>query len=170
MGLALVQVPLSAFQQVHDHLTMFMPQHRNMHLRQTRQIGGQRVLRYLHALYARQTAIEGMISGPSVFWHYNVRLVGGRTQMQVLAQQSPAQDDARLERRFLPEILARMSEERARTQNNFSNYSQGEFYLRRSLPGIAASHQHCRNAVSNGVLDQRFVSQLHPWNFFLLNP
>ena len=107
-----------------------------MHLREARQRNGQRALRYLHATYAHQNDIEGMISGAGVFWHYRLGLVGGRTQIQVFSRVGSPSDEARILSRFLPELLERMREEQSRSQQqHFSNYLHGQFYLRRAFRG-----------------------------------
>ena len=166
MSLALVQVSTTDFQQLYSHLATHTA-HRNMHLRQR----AGRKLRYLHALYANASPeVEGMISGPGLFWHYKLTLTAaGQTQLSVLAHQSSPRAAARIQRRFLPEIVARMHQEQ-QPQKHFPRYLKGQFYLRRSASGMVASHAKCQMAVSNGVLDQRFVSQLQPWRFELLNP
>lgn len=170
MSLALVQVSATEFQTVHGHLTSFKPQHRNMHVRDTRQQNGHAVLRSLHAMFATASnEIEGMISGSGGFWHYRIRLVGGRTQMQALVQNCSAADAARIQRRFLPSILKRVRDEQTAAQRpHFSNLTQGQFYLQRHLGGMLPSHSHCLNTVSSGLLAQAFVSQLHPWNLRLI--
>ncbi len=170
MSLALVQISTTDFQSVHGHLTTFTP-HQNMHVRDFRLQSGCRVLRSLHGMFATtSTEIEGMISGPSVFWHYRLRLVRGRTtQLDVLDQQCSAADATRVQRRFLQDILARVQEERARLPGpQFSNLSTGQLYLRRYSGGMLSSHPNCQNAVSNGVLDPQFVAQLQPWNLRLV--
>jgi hypothetical protein len=142
-----------------------------MHLRQARYRSKRRVLRYLHSMYAHanRQEIEGMISGPSVFWHYRLNAPKGRTQLQVLAQRSPPQDAARLQATFLAEILERIRQERS-GQLHFPKLLAGQFYLRRSAPGMTASHQNCQAAIASGALDSRFVAQLGAWNLELLHP
>lgn len=167
MSLAQVQMSTTEFQSLHGHLTS--KPHRNMHAREARTQNGHRTLLALHAMYATTPSeIEGMISGPGIFWHYKLTLGGGQTQMRVFAH-TPA-DAARVQRRFLPVILGRAREEQTRTQQPFSNMLPGEFYLRRHLGGMPSSHQNCRNAVAAGALDQRFVSQLQAWNLMVVNP
>lgn len=171
MSLALVQVSAADFQTVHGHLTSFKAQHRNMHVRDTRKQNNRTVMRSLHGLYATtNNEIEGMISGPGALWHYRIRLVGGRTQMQVLVQNCSSADATRIQRRFLPSILKRVQQEQARAaqQQQFSNLSAGQFYLQRHLGGMSSSHPHCKYTVANGLLAQAFVNQLQAWNLRLV--
>jgi hypothetical protein len=178
MSLAAVQVPIADFNKIRGHLVGHMPAYRNMHLRKPRQRKRTRNLRYLHAMYAPTTnEIVGMISGPGVFWHYRLSVVSQLTQIQVLAQVSPPDEDARLGASFLHDVLDRVDSEQAMalavaqgTAKFYSNYLPSQFYLRRALPGMAASHQKCQAAVSTGALDPAFVAQLQSWNFELLYP
>lgn len=175
MSLALVHVPVADFQSIYTHVSTQKPTqkaaYRNMHLRERCQRNGLKDLRYLHAMYASPTSaeIEGMISGPNVFWHYRLRVANAQTQIQVLVQQSTARDAVRIQRRFLLEIQTRIRQEQAGTQH-YPRLTPGQFYLRRRIPGINRAHANCRAAVANGSLDQRFVSQLHGWNLELLHP
>lgn len=179
MGLAQVQISVADFHTIHGHIVAHMPNHRNMHMREARQRKRRRNLRHLHAMYApvSSNVIEGMISGPGVFWQYRLILAGAVTQIQVLVQVSSPADDQRLGGRFLRDVLARVASEQALAQaiaagaKRYSpRYIAGQFYLRRALPGMLATHQSCQAAVSSGVLAQTFVSQLHAWNFELLHP
>jgi hypothetical protein len=174
MGLALVQVPFTDFQDINDHLRTYMPRYQNMHLRQARQRNKRRVLRYLHAMYAPNAQqIDGMISGPGVYWSYNLFAAAGRTRIRVLANQASPADERRMERSFLQEVLRRVQEEQnfAQSPQRFApRRLPGEFYLRRAQPGMSATHAHCVAATSSGALDPRFVSQLRGWNLELLHP
>ncbi len=143
-----------------------------MHLPKAHYRDRQRVLHYLHALFAPPSGrdVEGMISGPDVFWHYRMSMAS-RTQvhLRVLSHRSSPPADARIYSHFLPEILERIQAEKADPKRH-PKLLPGQFYLRRKLPGMLAGHQHCQLAVSSGVLDQSFVSQLHPWDLMLLHP
>ena len=96
MGLALVQVSAPVFQEIRDHLLSHYPRYRNMHLREAR-YRNKRVIHYLHALFAPTSAldVEGMISGPDVFWHYRMSMAS-RTQvhLRVLSHRSSPNADA----------------------------------------------------------------------------
>jgi hypothetical protein len=170
MSLALVQVSVPVFHEIRDHLESHYPRHRNMHLREACYRNKKRVLHYLHALYAPvdKPHVEGMISGPDVFWHYRM-FMASRTQihLQVLSPRSTPYEDDRIYRCFLPEVLTRIHEEKTGPKR-FPKPLPGQFYLRRSLPGMPMDHRHCRLAVSTRTLDQPFVSQLASWNLRLL--
>lgn len=172
MSLALVQVPVSDFHTIFDHVSTHYARYRNMHLRKPCQRKGQRDLRYLHAMYAStvKDEIEGMISGPNIFWHYRLTLLAsGRTQLSVLAHASSAAESARIQRQFLPDILSRIEEEDAGS-DHYPKRTKGQYYLRRGQPGSSATHLACQAAVATGVLDKRFVAQLRAWNLRLLCP
>ncbi len=78
MGLALVQVALPHFQQIHAHMTIREARYRNMHLRAVYPNTKPAQMKHLHAVYAAgATEIEGMISGREVFCHYRLLLVRG---------------------------------------------------------------------------------------------
>jgi hypothetical protein len=138
-----------------------------------------RNLRFLHAMYAPPAAavIDGMISGPGVFWHYQLSVANQTTQVQIFAQVSSPAEDARLGARFLRDILDRVGAEQAMalaaaqgTAKHFSNYLPGQFYLRRALPGMHVTHQNCQAALTAHALAAPFVARLQAWNFELLNP
>lgn len=171
MSLALVQISVPVFQEIRDHLVSHYPNYRNMHLREARYRNKKRVLHYLHALHAPRSGldVEGMISGPDVFWHYQMSMAS-RTEvhLRVLSRRSSAPSDARIYRHFLPEIVERIQQEKAGSQHH-PKLTPGQFYLRRG-PGMSAAHPNCRAAVASGELDQRFVSQLHAWDLWLLRP
>ena len=176
MSLALVHVPLSDFQFVYDHMQTYRTPsgrlHQNMHLRKMRQEANEPQLRYLHAMFASPAnEIEGAISGRGLFWRYKIKSANGRTQLQVLRRRcSRLSEDARLQRRFLPEILQRVREEQAGIEHPPPRLKAGEFYLRRSMPGMHSGHENCVTAVETGILDPDFVAELHGWNLMLLNP
>lgn len=142
-----------------------------MHLREACQRDGARDLRYLHAMFAtRGTAreIEGMISGPGVFWHYDLVRSASRIQLNVRSQIGSPRALERMQRRFLPEIVDRVVQEQSGALH-YPTRSAGQFYLRRSIPGMAPTHPNCRAAVTAGVLDRRFVSRLQHWSLELLH-
>jgi hypothetical protein len=131
-----------------------------------------RTLRYLHAMYATNGApeIEGMLSGPGIFWHYQlVRISATQTQVLVLNHYSTARDARRLQRRFVKEVLKRVSFEQT-GEKHFPKLTKGQFYLRRGPTGTLATHVNCIKAVATKELDQRFVDQLHVWNLRLIRP
>jgi hypothetical protein len=168
MSLAAVQLTTNDFQSLYQHLTTYKPHCRNMHLRDHQMRNGRRTLRHLHAMYATSTTeIVGMISGPSVFCDYRIELGPGMTRLLVRTEEGSPQEIDRLRSLFLQTVLGRMHEEQSRTKEPMPRYLPGELYLRRRAGGMAPSHQHARLAVSSGALDQRFVSQLQPWNLTL---
>lgn len=171
MTLANVKMSGSDFSMIYRHISG--TKYSNMHLRQTKQSGGKRVLRYLHAMCASRTApeIEGMISGPNVFWHYKLIQAGvGLTQVQVLSHQSTPRDAARLQKRFVKDILDRVAVEQALNIRWKIKRISGQLYLRRSNVGMVASDPLCVSAVLAGRLSQSFVNKLAPWNFRLHVP
>jgi len=177
MSLALVQISPADFQMLYDHLSTFRPRYKNMHMRQVRYVTvtnrpkKRMLLRYLHAMIATPTGeIEGVISGPSAFWDYRLKVSSGLPQIQVRVRRSSPEADARLRDRFVPEVLKRMRQEKETHGDVFPKLTPGEFYLRRCRPGMLSTHANCLTAVSTGVLDQRFVDKLRAWNFALLHP
>lgn len=170
MGLARVALPTSDFDVIHDHLSTHRSNYLNMHLRETCQRNRVRDLRYLHALRVvagQQREIEGMISGPGVFWHYKLIRTRMRTQINVFAEVGSSKELTRIEARFLPEIMKRVRQEQT-PGPLYTNYSAGQYYLKRRASGMAATHSTCRAAVDLGVVDQRLVATLVPWKFALV--
>lgn len=165
MSLARVNVPLPIFDAIHSHLVWNKPPYRNMHLREARYSQKKRVLRYLHAIHAARDAaykVEGVISGPDVFWQYELLRYKSRTQLNLIAEDAPPDALDRIERTFLPEILQRIREEQRREKFNPKRLS-GQYYLIRDRDGSLPSHPDCKRAVAEGVLDEEFVEQLAPW-------
>ena len=172
MSLALATVEASEFDDLYTHITAHFLPYRNLHMREVCQRSGRRQLRYLHAMFAVRSArpeIEGVISGPEVFWHYKLVRLDSQTQLNVLDERGPDRELDRIERRFTREIMARVSLERE-TQTHYPKRTPGEFYLRRQRPGSAASHRHCALAVASGTLAPEFVSKLAAWDLELLRP
>ena len=172
MSLALVTVSSDDFDVVYDHLTIHKAAYRNMHMREPRQRNNQRELRYLHAMHAADGAskkIDGMISGPGVFWHYQLVRTARRTQVNVIAENASAAAQERILRRFLREILYRINEEQ-NTASHPVTRLPGQYYLKRRIPGMLPNHPNCISAVNSGVLATQFVSRLASWNFELLHP
>jgi len=172
MSLALVTVETHEFDLIYQHLLSHNPKCRNMHMREACQRNGKRTLRYLHAMYAPDSAkkqIEGMISGPEVFWHYRLVRLRSRTQIELLdSEAADTKAKRRILSRFLKEILNRMHDEES-GPHAFPKLSRGQYYLRRKAGGIAPNHLNCISAVRERVLAPAFVSQLEPWNFALLH-
>ena len=172
MSLALVTVSTTDFDVIHQHLLSHNPRYSNMHMREACQRNGKRDLRYLHAMRIAPRAsnvIEGMISGPCVYWRYQLVRTRSRTQLNVLSDRGAPKARARLARRFMTEIMRRIAQERAGSTHH-PRRTPGQFYLRRSQFGSQASHPNCRQAVTAGVLDSAFVSQLASWDLQLLRP
>ncbi len=172
MSLALVAVATSDFDEIYGHVASHMPKYQNMHLREACQRGKRRELRYLHAIRVRPgpaRVLDGMISGPDVLWRYELIRTRTRTQLNVLVDEASAKARDRIGARFLKEIKDRVDEEKRGFQY-YPSLIPGQFYLRRWLPGMPASHPNCARAVAAGALDRRFVSQILPWGFRLLCP
>lgn len=170
MSLAAVKISPSEFQSVRNHLIAHKPPYRTMHLRDARIREKKRVLRYLHAMHAVPSGeVEGMISGPGIFVHYKVVMTKfGHTQLNVLSTQGSDKELDRIGTRFVLDVLARVQEERAGS-THYPSYLAGQFYLRRRIGGMPASHPHCRLAVAQKALDARFVSKLASWDLELLH-
>lgn len=170
MSLFQVTVPLSEFESIYSHIARHKPRYANMHLREACQRAGSRDLRYLHAMHVPGAGlIEGMISGPEVFWHYSLQRARHGTQLNVLQERGSDAALERIGRRFLTEISNRVEQEKQGGEY-FPRYSPGQYYLRRQEPGSDPSSLVCVRAVADGVLDQSFVDQLANWKFCLLNP
>lgn len=172
MSLAAVRIDQSEFDRIYDHLVSYNPRYRTMHLRQARYRNNKRELRYLHAMHAPPGTvgqIEGMISGPGVFWHYRIVKNRFRTQLNVFSERGSEKDVTRIGDRFLHEVLERIDLEQGDVDHPVSRLP-GQFYLRRKLGGAQPSHPHCQLAVAKKVLDPKFVSILEPWDLELLCP
>jgi hypothetical protein len=142
-----------------------------MHLREARQRRGKRDLRYLHAMYALpdRKEIEGVMSGPGVYWHYRLIQTRYGTQLNVLHEHGSPKDLERIGARFLIEVLRRVRMEQSGAQHHPVR-TAGQFYLKRRLPGMAATHRTCQRAIASGVLEKAFVSKLSAWDLELLCP
>lgn len=172
MSLALVSVSTTDYDWIRDHLLNRDPRYSNMHLREACQRNRRRDLRYLHAMHvdrAKPTAIEGMISGPGVYWHYRLIRAEARTQLNVLTERGTSAALDRISRRFLREVMDRITHERSGV-THYPRRTSGQYYLRRGLQGMPASHPNCQRAVAAGVLDAAFVARLAPWKLQLLHP
>ena len=172
MALALAQLSRSDFDTIYDHLRQHLPAYQNMHLREVRSPGGQRVLRYLHAMRVKpgnQRAIEGMISGPGILWQYELIPRGARTQITVTRDIASAAERQRIQRQFRTEVMRRIAAEKA-GQKGFPKLLSGQFYLRRWKAGMSASHPNCQRAIAQRALHPDFVSQVLAWKLRLLAP
>lgn len=169
MGLANVHVSLPDFELFHDHITGFKPRYKNMHLRSTRIFRGHRQLRFLHMMVASKDRIDGMASGPGgYFCKYEiVRNAHGIVQMNVLSEQGSIKDRDYFGDVFLREVRKRVRMEKQMPNDVYSNYSTGEFYLRRKLPGMPVSHENVRKALNQKVVHSSFAAALAGWNFQL---
>lgn len=175
MGLEAVVVPVSQFDTLYDHIVSHRPtprgvEHRNMHLRSACQRGGERALRYLHAMRVRpgeDRVIEGMLSGPGVLWGYELIRLPMKTQLVVSVDEADAKARDRIERQFLKEIMNRVREEQAGGEH-YNGGTLGQLYMRRRRPSMSVSHSVCQDAVKAGLVDLRFVSRVLPWGFRLL--
>lgn len=181
MSLALVTISESEFNEIFDHMISHPSGYRNLHLRQSSTIKGKRGLKYLHAMCALQGSlkqIEGMISGPKLFLHYQItRRANQNAQMIVFPRSSgdPRERDrvwknfaSKVLRRVRDERAARVREEQTNGADRYSRYTPGQYYLRRHKGSLsAATRSTCQQAIDSGVLDARFASQLEPWELLL---
>lgn len=157
MLLAPNSIPLVDFDKIHAHLLSHPNGYRNMHLRAPRIRQGKRTLRYFHVLRAGPGgAIEGMIAGPSIFIHYEIMRTPRGVQANIRAFRCPPKELSRLQRRFLPELLARVDQEAPRSQHSPKRLPN-EIYLRRCKSPPTALD------VSASVLDPAFVAALPGW-------
>ncbi len=175
MSLAAVKVQPTEWDIIYNHVLGFMPQYQNMHLREARTVKGKRTLRYLHAMIANpnKQEIEGKISGPDIYCHYKLfKNKNGVIQMNILAEQGTAKEVKRLGDRFLGEILNRVDEEQNRpaVMTFGPRRTPGEYYLKRSDPGMTFNHPNCQSASNASVLDDPFLQSLAPWKFELIHP
>jgi hypothetical protein len=112
--------------------------------------------------------IEGMLSGKSsLFGHYELIRFKSHTQLNWSGSENgPVDALARLERKFLSDILERVATEKRRRHGPV-NRTSGEFYLKRWQPGSQSTDSDCVTAVGRGVVDARFVGRLSAWDFLL---
>lgn len=173
MSLTAVSITTTDFDTIYHHMASHNPRYANMHLREARQRAGKRVLRYLHAMRiapGKRRKIEGALSGPGLFCHYEIIETQGRTQLNVMHERGSTKELDRLQRRFLKEILARVASEQGAPNRYFPKYTSGQFYLRRRKPGSDLSSRSCTSALSAKELDARFLSKLKVWDLELLYP
>lgn len=158
MFLAPNSIPLVDFDKVYAHLLSHPKGYRNMHIRAIRTRKGKRTLRYLHAIRSDSArSVEGMIAGPSIFVRYELVRAARGVQVNVLALRCPPKELDRLQRRFLPELLARVDQEAPRSHHSPKRLPN-ELYLRRSKNATKAS------GVPASVLDPAFVDELPNWD------
>jgi len=173
MGLADVEIPISDFNLVYEHISSYTPTARmygNMHLRQTRQQKKMMMLRYLHAMRVRPTsekAIDGMLSGPGLLLAYEIIPARTRARLLVSIDEANEEESERIERQFMKEILNRVTEEQG-SEHPPPSLTPGHFYLRRCTPPMSIMHPTCRYAIDSQMLDSRFLSRILPWGFRLI--
>ncbi len=173
MGLAEVELSMSDFEVVYDHISSYAPgtkRYGNMHLRQNRQRKNEIVLRYLHAMRVvpgATKALHGMICGPGLLWAYEIHPGRRKARLLVTIDEADDKERERIERRFTNEILKRVKEEQG-GEHPPPALRPGHLYLRRSDPPMSLAHSTCREALSAKVLDRRFLSQILPWGFRLI--
>ena len=169
MTLALVALSQSDFDIIYDHVAAHNPRYANMHLREAGVRNGIRGQRYLHAVHVHSghpRTLEGKLSGPGVFAHYQIVSTSAGLQLNVLYQGGEPREIRRLPKRFIPELLGRVAQEQA-GGSLYTNYSPREYYLRRSGSGRPPKDPLCVKAGASGQLDQRFVDVLSAWSFGL---
>lgn len=174
MSLAAVKVQPSEWDLIYDHVLDFMPKYKNMHLREVKTVNKKRTLRYLHAMKAdpEKPEIEGKISGPNIYCHYKlIKNKNGVIQINVIDEQGSSKELSRLESRFVIEVLNRVDDEKNNPNPGYGpKRTPGEFYLKRSDPGMNINHTNCQSALNASILEQAFLQSLEPWKFYLLNP
>jgi len=123
----------------------------------------------MHFNGGAENEIEGVISGPDIFWQYKLSQGKSGTQLSVITDRASPKERARIGRQFLNEIMARIAEEK-KAGDYHPKRKKGQYYLQRSVPGMPATHRYCQSAVKAGVLNQSFVSRLEGWKLELLYP
>lgn len=170
MSLGGVRVSSEDARYIRDHISTHPLGYGNMHLRIRCKRDGEYDLRYLHIMHVDGSYIEGAISGRDIWWQYRIAPTG---QVTVLIDRAPPRERRRIEKRFLPEVFARVEGEKKQLESGEKytpRYARGQFYLRRSHYGTLPTHPTAVAAVTEGVFAQPFVDLLAPWGFELLRP
>jgi hypothetical protein len=167
---ALFALQQSGLASLTDHLYYGTKGYQNMHLRKKK--SGD--LQYLEMLRISPltSQVEGKLSGPSLYMDFFISSPGGTPQLNIREHLGDSRILNDFIRGFQSDIESRIASEveSSRRSEHYSNYSAGQFYLRRFRQGMSDTHKNCFTAVANGVLDQRFVSSLESWKFQLLHP
>jgi hypothetical protein len=174
MSLAAIQISQDEWDLIYDHILSHRPKYQNMHMREARIQNKKRGLRYLHAMMARPKELEinGVLSGPDIFCRYTIiKNRFGKTQINVLSEKGSKEEKERLAKRFLVEILNRVEFEKENPNPEFSpKRTEGEFYLKRRVPGMPITHKNCQAALKKQSLDKAFLQVLEDWRLALLHP
>ena len=67
-------------------------------------------------------------------------------------------------------LLERANQESDPTEDNYSNYKAGEFYLRRNKDGMDYKHPNIQKALKLGIITEAFARKIKEWGFELINP
>ncbi len=162
MSLALANVTQSNFDVVHGHLLSRAPRYRNMPsapgVHPRRRARPALSTRYVRAARASRPRDRGddlpvqRFSGTTSSSRFR-----GRVQLNLLFEETTPRALRRLGRRFIPEDHAPVSRKSRATICHHPRRTAGQYYLRRNVGGMQASHPTCARAVTDRVLDQRFV-------------
>ncbi|WP_419172887.1 hypothetical protein [Halobacteriovorax sp.] len=147
---------------------------RNMHLRKTRKKNKNTVLGHLHMVkYVSNTKSLGHIIGPdSLELVYELYNENGKVKLFVSRYSGDTKELNRVVKLLTKKLFQRAEQEiNSKDEDEFfSNYKEGEFYLRRNKNGMHLNHKNIQNALKQGVINESFAKKIEEWGFELINP
>jgi len=145
---------------------------KNMHLRKARQKNKQRVLGHLHmAKFESKSKSLGYIVGPdNLECIYELYKENGNVKLFIREYDGDTKELKRVIKNLTKRLFGRASQESNASDDHYSNYKEGEFYLRRNKEGMAYSHPNIQNALRQGVITENFARKIKKWGFELINP
>lgn len=144
---------------------------KNMHLREARQKNKKRVLRFLHMVKKLgQDKVTGLLNGPeNLELEYELYKKNGKINFFITAYDGDPVVLKRTLKKLKKRLFDRVEMEKDDGEN-YANYTEGEFYLRRRVDGMPITHPNIQNALSLRVIKKNFASKIGDWGFELLNP
>ncbi len=144
----------------------------NMHLRKARTKNGERILGHLHMVkYASKTKLAGHISGPDdLEMVYEIYKQNGRVSLFISEYDGDSRELKRVIKKLSQRLLERVEQEGNASEDHYSNYKSGNFYLRRNKDGMDYNHSKIQKALRLGVISDQFAKKIKTWGFELINP
>lgn len=151
------------FQRLSEHMSS-KPKG-NMHRRQKRTISGKSMLWYSNILkLASKGRIHGHIFGVGVDFEYAILQTTAGAVFQLLRNASSRTEAMEILTKEPARILARIATDKG--DNKFSNYAEGEFYVKRSP--FDSESDALREAVALGIVPLSAKANLLAWNFTIV--
>lgn len=151
---------ITEFSQLSDHL--LTKKQKNMHRRHKRTVSGVSILAYFNIVrFESKDRLLGHIFGPEIDFEYEIKRTPSGATFQILRNAGSRVQALDILVKEPARMLKRIEQDKG--DSPFSNYSEGEYYVKRSSSGkVSAS---LIEAIDAGVIPTTALKNIVAWEF-----